>query len=71
MLVVEDSGPPFNPLEAPEADITSEIDEREIGGIGLHLVRMYPDRIDYRCIDERNILSLEHNFERNAKGEDA
>ncbi len=62
VLVVEDSGPPFNPIEAPEADLTSGINERKLGGMGLHLVRKYADRIDYRCIDERNILTLEHNF---------
>ncbi|MYK90274.1 MAG: ATP-binding protein [Acidobacteria bacterium] len=62
VLVVEDSGPPFNPLEAPEADLTSGINERRLGGMGLHLVREYADRIDYRCVDERNILTLEHKF---------
>ena len=72
VLVIEDSGPPFNPLEAPEADLTSGINERRIGGMGLHLVRTYPDRIDYRCIDERNILSLEHKFSSSdAKGGNA
>ena len=71
VLVVEDSGPPFNPLEAPEADLTSGVNERRIGGMGLHLVRKYPDRIDYRCIDERNILSLEHKFGGDAKGGNA
>lgn len=64
VLVVEDSGPPFNPLEAGEPDLTSGIDERRVGGMGLHLVRKYPDRIDYRCIGDRNILTLEHRFEK-------
>ena len=71
VLVVEDSGPPFNPIEAPEADLSSDIDERRMGGMGLHLVRKYADRMDYRCVDERNILSLEHNFGSDAKGESA
>lgn len=66
VLVVEDNGPPFNPLEAGEADLTSGIDDRRIGGMGLHLVRQYADRIDYRCVDERNVLTLEHDFD--AKG---
>lgn len=71
VLVVEDSGPPFNPLEAPEADLTSGVDERRLGGMGLHLVRKYADRIDYRCINKQNILSLEHKFGREAKGPEA
>lgn len=68
VLVIEDNGPPFNPLEAGEPDLTSGIDERKVGGVGLYLVRKYPDRIDYRCTDERNILTLEHRFG-DAKGE--
>ena len=63
VLVVEDSGPPFNPLDAPAPDLDSGIDDRKLGGMGLHLVRRYPDRIDYRCVDDRNILTLEHDFE--------
>ena len=42
VLVIEDSGPPFNPLESGEPDLTSGIDERKIGGMGLYLVRKYP-----------------------------
>jgi len=32
--------------------------------MGLHLVRKYADRIDYRCVDDRNILTLEHEFDK-------
>lgn len=71
VLMVEDSGPPFNPLDVPEADLTPDVNKRPDGGMGLHLVRKYADRIDYRCIDEQNILSLEHRFENDAKGQDA
>lgn len=63
VLVVEDTGPPFNPLEAAAPDLDSGINERKLGGMGLHMVRVYPDRIDYRCVDDRNILTLEHDFE--------
>ncbi len=66
VLVVEDNGPPFNPLESPDPDLTSGIDERRVGGMGLHLVRKYADRIDYRCVDDRNILTLEHEFDKGA-----
>ena len=62
VLVIEDSGPPFNPLESAEPDLTSGVDKRSVGGMGLYLVRKYPDRVDYRCIDDRNILTLEHKF---------
>ena len=67
ILVVEDTGPPFNPLEAAAPDLDSGINDRKLGGMGLHLVRKYADRIDYRCVDNRNILTLEHDFD-NCKG---
>ena len=68
VLIVEDNGPAFNPLDVPEADLTSGIDDRRVGGIGLHLVRKYADRIDYQCVEERNILTLEHELNDEARG---
>jgi serine/threonine-protein kinase RsbW len=38
-IEVEDDGQPFNPLEAPEFDITKLLEETTIGGRGIHLVR--------------------------------
>ena len=35
VLTLLDTGPPFNPLDAPDPDLTSGIDERELGGLGL------------------------------------
>lgn len=69
VLIVEDNGPAFNPLDVPEADLTSGIDDRQVGGMGLHLVRKYADRIGYQCIDNRNILTLEHKHGGKTKGE--
>jgi sigma-B regulation protein RsbU (phosphoserine phosphatase) len=53
---VEDDGPPFNPLEAPEVDTTKPLEARTIGGLGIHLVRKLMDRVEYRRQEGKNLL---------------
>jgi len=55
---VEDDGRPFNPLEAPEPDIEKPLEERPLGGLGIHLVRNVMDRLEYRRQDGRNLLIM-------------
>ena len=55
---VEDDGQPFNPLEAPEADTTNPLEERTIGGLGVHLVRKLMDGLEYKRQGERNLLTI-------------
>ena len=55
---VEDDGRAFNPLEAPAPDIDAGIDERPIGGLGIHLVRSVMSSVEYRREDGRNILIM-------------
>jgi anti-sigma regulatory factor (Ser/Thr protein kinase) len=55
---VEDDGRAFNPLEAPVPDIGASIEERPIGGLGIHLVRSVMNSIEYRREDERNVLIM-------------
>ena len=54
-----DDGPRFDPLqEAPEFDPDLPIDERRVGGVGVHLVRTLVDDASYRYEDGRNRLTL-------------
>lgn len=55
---VEDDGRPFNPLEVPEPDIQKPLEERPIGGLGIHLVRNLMDRLEYRRHNGRNLLIM-------------
>ncbi len=55
---VEDDGHPFNPLEAPEADTTKPLEERTIGGLGIHLVRKLMDDLEYKRQGDRNLLTI-------------
>jgi sigma-B regulation protein RsbU (phosphoserine phosphatase) len=55
---VEDDGEPFNPLEAPEPDTEKSLEERTIGGLGIHLVRKLTDRLEYKREGGRNLLTV-------------
>lgn len=60
-LTVEliDSGPPFNMLtDAPEPDVEAAMDERPIGGLGIHLVKTMIDELDYRRERGQNHVTL-------------
>lgn len=56
-LLIEftDDGKPFNPLEdAPLPDTEAALEDRPIGGLGIHLVRKMTDRMHYRREDSKN-----------------
>lgn len=57
-LEIRDDGKAFNPLDTEEPDISQDIDERPIGGLGIHLVRQMMDEIEYIRKDEQNILVM-------------
>ena len=58
-MVVEDDGHPFNPLEQMEPDTNLPIEERPIGGLGLHLLRKLSDRMEYVWKNGRNRVTLQ------------
>jgi sigma-B regulation protein RsbU (phosphoserine phosphatase) len=60
---IEDDGQPFNPLEAPEPEITKPLEERKIGGLGIHLVRKLMDSLEYKRQGERNLLTIKKKTE--------
>ena len=56
--IVADDAPAFNPLARPEVDINAPLEERPIGGLGIHLVKKLMDEVRYEHRDGRNILTL-------------
>lgn len=46
-LRLDDDGPPFDPLARPSPDMDRPLEERMVGGMGLHLVRRMTRRLDY------------------------
>jgi serine/threonine-protein kinase RsbW len=65
-LVIEivDQGMPFNPLEQTEPDVTADVGERGIGGLGILLIRKVMDDVRYRRRDGQNVLDLVVRLER-------
>ena len=55
---IEDDGREFNPLAAPPVDVAQPLENRAIGGLGIHMVRQLMDRVAYRRENGRNILTL-------------
>lgn len=57
-LSFADSGLPFNPLAKDDPDITKSAEEREIGGLGIFIVKKTMDSVEYEYKDNKNILTL-------------
>ena len=54
-----DDGPPFDPLATETVPPDGDIEHRQIGGLGLTLVKRFMDRLDYRRVDGFNRLNME------------
>jgi len=54
-----DNGRPFDPSAAPPPDLTGSLEEREAGGLGIHLIRNMVDRVEYRRKNGQNRLRIE------------
>ena len=58
VFVLTDSGKVFDPTKVPDADITLSAEEREIGGLGIFLIRQIMDKVDYQRIGGKNVLTM-------------
>lgn len=57
-----DNGKPFNPLEQAYPDVTSSAEDREIGGLGIFLVKKTMDMVEYEYKEGQNILKIKKNL---------
>lgn len=60
--VIRDQGPAFDPTCMPAPDIHAFLDEREIGGLGVHFVQTLADRFSYRRDGDCNEVTLIHSL---------
>jgi PAS domain S-box-containing protein len=58
VLMIEDDGIPFNPFQVEEPDVELTVEERGIGGLGIHLVRETMDEYHYQRRANKNIVIL-------------
>jgi len=57
-MKIKDDGKPFNPLEVKSTNLEKPFDEREIGGMGIYIVRKLMDKILYKREEGNNVLQL-------------
>lgn len=57
-----DNGVPYDPLAKADPDITLSAEEREIGGLGIYMVKKTMDDVSYEYKDGQNILRIKKKF---------
>ena len=57
-----DNGVPYDPLAKEDPDISLSAEEREIGGLGIYMVKKSMDDITYEYKDGQNILTIKKNI---------
>ena len=58
IMSYKDNGMPFNVLELPEPDLTASIENREVGGLGVHYVKTLTDSVEYEYVEKQNVLKM-------------
>lgn len=58
-----DNGVKYDPLAKADPDTTLPIEEREIGGLGIYMVKKTMDSVSYEYRDGQNILRIKKNIE--------
>lgn len=57
-----DEGKPYDPLAKEDPDITLSAEEREVGGLGIYMVKKSMDDVTYEYKDGRNILKIKKSI---------
>ena len=57
-IVLKDSGMPYNPLEREEPDTTLSAEERQVGGLGIFLVKKNMDAVSHAYTNAQNVLTI-------------
>ena len=63
LLVFEDDGRAFDLTQRPVYDLEASLEDRPVGGLGLHLIRTLMDAVGYDRVDDRNRLVLRKRIE--------
>jgi len=56
---LEDDGIPFNPLESKEVDLDAALEDKPIGGLGIHFVKAFTHFLGYERRDNKNIVTIQ------------
>lgn len=58
VITFEDSGVPYDPLKKEDPDVTLDARERQIGGLGIFMVKKNVDDLSYEYRDGKNVLKI-------------
>ncbi|MBQ0051972.1 MAG: ATP-binding protein [Treponema sp.] len=61
-ITFRDNGFPYNPLEKSDPDITTSAEDRELGGLGIFMVKKSMDEMTYAYENGQNVLTIRKNF---------
>ena len=57
-----DAGIPYDPLTTKDPNVDAKVEERDIGGLGIFMVKKIMDDVHYEYKDNKNVLTLTKNF---------
>ncbi len=58
VIILSDQGDPFDPLSENTVDLSPSLEEREVGGLGIHFIRKCLDEVSYQRAGSWNVLTL-------------
>ena len=62
ILEFKDNGNPFDPFEKDDPDIDASLNEREVGGLGIYIVKQIMDTYSYQRINNENIVTITKKY---------
>jgi anti-sigma regulatory factor (Ser/Thr protein kinase) len=65
IATIEDDGVPFNPLKKKAAELPTDVDSAQIGGLGIHITRELLDKISYERKRGINRLTIKKSIQAN------
>lgn len=57
-ITLIDGGIPYDPLKKPDPDVTLAAEDRQIGGLGIYMVKKKMDEMTYERRDGKNVLTI-------------
>ncbi len=62
-ITLTDCGVQYDPLEKPDPDVTLSAEERQIGGLGIFMVKKSMDEVYYEYKDGKNIFTMKKKLQ--------
>ena len=66
-VIFIDGGIPYNPWDRKDPDVTLSAEERQVGGLGVYMVKKSMDHVDYQYEEGKNILTIQKQIQDDAK----